>query len=62
MEATEPAPSSWGHRANQLALLLTCFCHPCVIVAAVIPFAVASEGWEKALTSPFQVQDAADHA
>lgn len=52
MEAIEPALSSWGHGANHLALLLSCFCHPCVIVAAVTPFAVASEDREKALTSP----------
>lgn len=62
MEAIEPALSSWGHGANHLALLLSCFCHPCVIVAAVTPFAVASEDREKALTSPFQVQGAAAHS
>lgn len=55
MEAIEPAPSGWAHRANHIALLLSCLCHTRVIVAAVPLFMVASRGWEKAPTSPSQV-------
>lgn len=62
MEAIEPASSGWGHGANHIALSLSHLCRPCVIVTAVPPFAVASKGWEKAVTSPSQVQDAASHA
>lgn len=61
MEAIEPAPSSWGRRPNHIAFLLSCLCHPHVIVGAVPLFAAASRGWEKALTFPSQVWDAASH-
>lgn len=46
------APCGWGHGAEHATPSSIRLCRPCVVVAAVPVFAVASGGWGKAPMSP----------
>lgn len=62
MEAIEASLKRLGPQSQPHCPLVEPFVSSLCHRHCCTPFAVASKGWEKALTSPSQVQDAASHA